>query len=179
MRRLIATAALLLVIPAAHADGLDLFLNNNTASVDYLTSFRGADLDVGFLFNNKSNWVANAGLLVLGRQYGNDSKVEGGFGAKIFFVSLGNTNVTALGVGGRAIWFPRSSRFGLGGYGYYAPDIVTSGGRSFLQVGVRAEFQLMETASIYVGYQDITVEPGGSGSQTVDDGPHIGIDLRF
>lgn len=179
MRRLIVTAALLLMIPAARADGLDMFLNNDTVSVDYLTSFRGADINFGMLYNNKSDWVGNVGLLVLGREYGSNSKVEGGFGGKLFFSSIGGTSVVALGIGGQAIYFPRSSKFGIGGYGYYAPDITTNGGRSFLQVGVRAEYQLIETASVYVGWQNITVEPGTSGSQTVDDGVHLGIDLRF
>jgi hypothetical protein len=180
MRRFLAFAAFLLAIPTARADGLDIFLNNDVASVDYLTSFRGADINVGYMFNRNSDWVANVGLLVLGREYGRNSKVEGGFGGKVFLANVGGTTVTAMGIGGQAIWFPRSSKFGIGGYGYYAPDITTSGGRSFLQLGARAEYELMETASIYVGFQNVTVQPGTSGGRiTVDDGIHLGIDLRF
>jgi hypothetical protein len=180
MRRLLLSAAFLVMIPVARADGLDIFLNNDVVSVDYLTSYRGADINAGFMFNKSSDWVANAGLLVLGREYGRNSKVEGGFGGKLFLANVGGSTVTALGIGGQAIWFPRSSRFGVGGYGYYAPDITTGGGRSFLQLGARAEFQLMETASIYVGFQNVTVEPGTSGGRvTLDDGIHLGVNLRF
>ena len=48
--------ALLLALPlipfnAANAKGLDIFLNNNTASAEYLTNVGGADVGFGFLLH--------------------------------------------------------------------------------------------------------------------------------
>jgi hypothetical protein len=179
MRRFLLAVTLVLSSLSARADGLDMFLNNNTVSADYLSSFRGADVNIGMLFNNRSDWVANAGLLVLGREYGGNNKVEGGFGGKVFLSSLNGTSMLAIGIGGQAIYFPRSSKFGFGGFAYYAPDITTNGGRSFLQYGARAEYQLIETASIYLGVHNITAELDSGASRTVDDGIHVGINLRF
>lgn len=179
MRRLIPALILFVLSASARADSLDIFLNNNTVSADYLSSFRGADINIGMLFNNRSDWVANAGLLVLGREYGGKNKVEGGLGGKVFLSSLNGTSVLAIGIGGQAIYFPQSSKLGFGGFAYYAPDITTNGGRSFLQYGARAEFQLIETASVYLGVHNISAELDSGASRTVDDGIHIGINLRF
>jgi len=182
MRRHLLAIILLATAGAVKADGLDIFLNNNTVGVDYLTTYRGSDINFGFLTsnaNNSSDWIAHGGLLVLGKEYGADSKVEGGLGAKVYFSSIGGNSVTAAAIGGQATYFPKSSKFGVGGYVYFAPDIITFGGSSFTEYGLRAEYQMIETASAYVGIHNITVTPDGSGSVKVDDGLHVGINLRF
>lgn len=179
MRHIFIAITLLGIVSFARADGLDIFLNNNTVSVDYLSTFRGSDINIGYLYNSNSDWVANIGLLVFGRDYGSDSKIEGGLGGKFYLSSVGNNSVMAMGIGGQATYFPRSSKFGVGGYLYYAPDIVTFTGRSFLEYGVRGEFQLVETASAYLGIHRITAEPDSGGAVTIDDGIHVGINLRF
>lgn len=179
MRRHLIAIILLVTTGAVKADGLDIFLNNKTVSIDYLTTYRGSDIDFGFLTNTSSNWVASAGLLVLGREYGAESKMEGGLGAKIYFSSVGGNSITAAAIGGQMTYFPRSSKFGMGGYLYYSPDIITFGGTSFIEYGVRAEYQLIETASVYVGLHNIAVNPDAGGTVNIDDGLHVGINLRF
>ncbi len=179
MRRHFLAIILLVTAGAAKADGLDIFINNNTVSVDYLTTYRGSDIDFGILTSTSGNWVASAGLLVLGREYGSSSKFEGGLGAKIYFSSIGGKSITAAAIGGQATYFPRSSKFGVGGYIYFSPDIITFGGTSFTELGVRAEYRMIETASAYVGLHNITVNPDAGGKVNLDDGLHVGINLRF
>jgi hypothetical protein len=164
---------------AVKADGLDIFLNNKTVSIDYLTTYRGSDIGFGFLTSTSNNWVANAGLLVLGREYGSGSKIEGGLGAKIYVSSANGNSITAAAIGGQATYFLQSSKFGVGGYLYYSPDIITFGGTSFTEYGVRAEYQMIETASVYVGIHNIAVDPDAGGTVKIDDGLHVGINLRF
>ncbi len=181
MRRFIFTVFLLGlgVVNTAKADGLDIFLNNDTVSVDYLTTYRGSDINFGYLYSTGGDWAGNIGLLVLGREYGANSKIEGGLGAKAFVSSVGGESVIAGSIGGQLTYFPQSSKLGLGGYIYYAPDIITFGGKSFLQYGVRVEFQLVETASAFVGIHRITVEPDVGPKSDIDDGFHVGVNLRF
>lgn len=181
MRRFILTIFLLWLgtIGIAKADGLDIFLNDNTVSLDYLTTYRGSDINFGYLYSTGGDWAANVGLLVLGREYGADSKIEGGLGAKAFVTSVGGESVLAGSIGGQLTYFPRSSKFGLGGYAYYAPDIITFGGTSFFQYGVRAEYQLIETASAFIGLHKISVETDSGLKRDIDDGFHVGINLRF
>jgi len=179
MRRHLIAIILLATAGTVRADGLDIFVNNKTVSIDYLTAYRGSDLNFGFLTNTSNDWVANAGLLVLGREYGSGSKIEGGLGAKIFLTSVSGVTVTAAAIGGQAIYFPRSSKVGVGGYLYYAPDIITFGGTGLTQYGVRVEYKMIETASVYVGIHNISVNPDAGGTVTIDDGLHVGINLRF
>jgi hypothetical protein len=181
MRRIILTFFLLGLVATSstRADGLDIFLNNDTVSVDYLTNYRGSDINFGYLYSTSGDWAGNIGLLVLGREYGADSKMEGGLGAKMFVTSVGSESIVAASIGGQVTYFPRSSRFGLGGYLYFAPDIVTFGGKGLMQYGVRAEFQMVETASAFIGLHKIEVENDASVKRSIDDGLHVGINLRF
>ncbi len=179
MRRHLLAIILLATAGAVKADGLDIFVNDRTASIDYLTAYRGSDINFGFLTNTSSDWVANAGLLVLGRDYGSGSKLEGGLGAKIYLTSIGGNSIIAAAIGGQATYFPQSSKFGVGGYLYHSPDIITFGGTSFTQYGVRVEYKMIETASVYMGVHNISVSPDAGGSVTIDDGLHVGINLRF
>lgn len=179
MRRIYLAIILLAATGIVRADGLDIFLNDRTVSVEYLTNYRGSDISVGFLTSTSSNWVASAGLLVLGREYGSNSKIEGGLGVKIFLSSVASNSVLAAAIGGQVIYFPRTSKIGLGGFLYYSPDIITFGGTSFLEYGVRAEYRLIETASIFIGLHNVAVSPDAGGTVKIDDGLHIGINLRF
>jgi hypothetical protein len=164
---------------STRADGLDIFVNDNTFSVDYLSTYRGSDINFGYLYSTSGDWAGNLGLLVLGREYGADSKMEGGLGVKAFITSVGGESIAALSIGGQATFFPRSSKFGLGGYLYFSPDIITFGGKGLAQYGVRAEYQMVETASVYIGLHKLEIENDASVKASIDDGLHIGVNLRF
>lgn len=179
MRHIVLALLLFIPIGNASAKGLDIFLNNNTASAEYLTNMGGADVGFGFLFNTNGDWVGHGSMLIFGREYSRSSKIEGGLGGKLFFANLGGSTVAALGLGGQMTYFPKSSKFGFGGYGYYAPTIVTMSANNFLEYGVRAEFQMMETASIYLGVHHTDVEMSVGVSRVVDDGLHFGVNIRF
>lgn len=179
MRRIYLALLMLATFGVAKADGLDIFLNDRTVSVEYLTTYGGSDVSFGFLSSTSNNWIASAGLLVLGKEYGTDSAVEGGLGAKIYLSSVGGNSILSAAIGGQVIYFPQASKFGFGGFLYYSPDIITFGGTSFLEYGVRAEYRMIETASIYVGLHNVAVSPDAGGTINVDDGLHVGINLRF
>ena len=179
MRKFLVLLMLLTPIGQANAKGLDIFLNNDTASVEYLTNMGGADVGAGFLFNTSNDWIAHGTMLVFGREYSRSNKVEGGLGGKLYLANVGNSTVAALGLGGQMTFFPKASKFGFGGYGYYAPQIVASGANGMMEYGVRVEFQMMETASMYLGVHHVDVDTTGSGKRVVDDGLHFGVNIRF
>ena len=179
MRRIYLAIFLSVTAGAVKADGLDIFLNDKTVGVEYLTTYRGSDISFGFLTGASSNWVVSAGLLVLGTEYGADSKIEGGLGAKVYLSSIGGNSIVAAAIGGQVIYFPQSLKFGVGGFLYYSPDIITFGGTSFIESGIRAEYRMLETASVYVGLHNVTVSPDSGSTVKVDDGFHVGINLRF
>ena len=118
-------------------------------------------------------------MLVFGREYNSTSRIEGGLGGKAYLANIGGASVTAIGLGGQMTYFPRNSKLGFGGYAYYAPSIVTSNAKNLLEYGARIEFQMMETASAYIGvhHTDVEVTPGVT--NVVDDGLHFGVTIRF
>lgn len=179
MRKLLISMALLLPFSQANAKGLDIFLNNNTASAEYLTNMGGADVGFGMLFNTSSDWIAHGSMMVFGREYNRSNKIEGGLGGRAYLANIGGSTVAALGLGGQVTFFPKSSKFGFGGYGYYAPQIVSSGANGLIEYGLRAEFQMMETASIYLGVHHVDVDTTSTGNRVVDDGVHFGVNIRF
>ena len=181
MRKPVLVLSLLLFLPwgSVQAKALDIFLNNNTASAEYLTTLGGADVGFGYLYNTSGDWIAHAAMLVFGREYNSSSRVEGGLGGKAYLSNIGGASVAALGLGGQMTYFPKNSKFGFGGYAYYAPSIVTSNARNLLEYGVRAEFQMMETASAYIGIHHTNVELSPGVSRVVDDGVHFGVNIRF
>ncbi len=179
MRKLVLALSLLLPVSAANAKSLDIFLNNNTVSAEYLTNMGGADVGFGFMFNTSNDWVAHGSMLIFGREYSRSSKIEGGLGGKLYLANVGGASVAALGLGGQMTYFPKSSKFGFGGYGYFAPDIVASNARSMIEYGARAEFQMMETANVYIGVHHTDVQLISGLTRQIDDGLHFGINIRF
>lgn len=181
MRKSVFVLFLMMLMPygSAQAKALDIFLNNNTASAEYLTTLGGADAGFGFLYNTSGDWIAHAAMLVFGREYNSTSRIEGGMGGKAYMANINGSTVTALGLGGQMTYFPKNSKFGFGGYAYYAPSIVTSSAKNLLEYGVRAEFQMMETASAYVGIHHTEVGYSSGATSVVDDGLHFGVNLRF
>ena len=179
MRKFLIGLALLVPFSQANAKGLDIFLNNNTASAEYLTNMGGADVGFGMLFNTNSDWIAHGSMMVFGREYNRSNKIEGGLGGRAYLANIGGSTVAALGLGWQVTFFPKSSKFGFGGYGYYAPQIVASGANGLIEYGLRAEFQMMETASIYLGVHHVDIDTTSSGNRVVDDGVHVGVNIRF
>lgn len=181
MRKPVVALFFLLLMPvgSVQARALDIFLNNDTASVEYLTNLGGADVGFGYLYNTSGDWIAHGTMLVFGREYNRSSRIEGGIGGKAYLANIGGSSVSAIGLGGQMTYFPRTSKFGLGGYAYFAPSIATSNANNFFEYGARAEFQMMETASAYVGIHHTEVELAPGLTRVVDDGLHFGVNIRF
>lgn len=172
--------AVVLLFPGlAYADGIDIFLNDRTVSAEYLTVWGGSDVGFGGLYNKNGDVVAHGSILVFGREQARRSTIEGGIGGKLYAASIGGTSVAALGIGGQITVFPRGSRFGFGGYGYYAPDILSANVRGLIEGGARAEFRMFDNASIFLGIHRIHVETAPGTTTMVDDGVHFGVNIRF
>lgn len=183
MRFRILLAALTLGMSgAAAADSIDINLNDDAIQAIYATNWRTAEFNVGFLTNSdKDNWAASMGLLALGQKQTGSSRVEGGLGGKLYYADVADQNVLALGLGGQFRVFPGNGPIGLGGYLYYAPDVVTGmDGKHFWEAGARAEFEMVRnSASLYVGYRKMRADLDIGRDVTVDSGWHAGVKIIF
>jgi hypothetical protein len=167
---------------AVAADSIDVNLNHDSIQAIYATRVSTAEVNFGFLNNSDRNdWVASAGLLVLGDNRGAQTRTEIGVGGKAYFASVGNQNIYALGLGGQGRVFPNNGPIGIGGYAFYAPDVVTGGhGKQFWEAGARVEFEMIKnTASVYLGYRKVRAELDVGGKVTVDSGGNVGLQINF
>lgn len=183
MRLRIFLAALAAVFSgAAAADALDINLNDESVQAVYTTNWRAAEMNVGLLSNSdQDDWAASVGLLALGEQQSGATRIEGGLGGKIYLVDVANQDVLALGLGGQFRTFPGNGPIGIGGYLYYAPEIVTAmDGDKLWEIGVRAEFEVVKnTANAYVGYRKMRADLDDGRNITVDSGLHVGVKITF
>ncbi len=167
---------------AARADSLDINLNDDTVEAAYGTYFRTADLSFGVLYNeNREDWVAHAGLLAIGIRESRDTRSYAGLGGKLYYASVRDKDVLALGLGGLLRWFPGNGPVGLGASLFYAPNVVTAiDGEKFWEFVARVEFEVVKgTASLYLGYRKIRAELDTGAKVDVDDDPHLGIRISF
>lgn len=179
--RLIVFALLAAASVSAAADSVDLNLSSDSIEARYNTGFGAGEMTVGALYNNNQNdWAANVGLLATSESIHANSRLEGGLGGKVYAVSVGSSQVLALGLGGQFRWFPGNRSVGVGGYAFYAPNIVTGvDGKRFWEAGVRVEVELVKNSSAYVGYREVRAELDNDTNVNVDRGAFIGMLIKF
>ncbi len=167
---------------AVSADSIDINLNNDSLQAIYATNWRAAEFNMGLLSNtDQDDWAASMGLLALGEKQTGATRIEGGFGGKIYLADVANQDVLALGLGGQFRTFPNNGPIGLSGFLYYAPDIVTAmDGEKFWELGARVEFEMVKKgANIYLGYRKVRADLDDGRNITVDSGFHAGIKITF
>ncbi|OGI51899.1 MAG: hypothetical protein A3A87_00525 [Candidatus Muproteobacteria bacterium RIFCSPLOWO2_01_FULL_60_18] len=121
------------------------------------------------------------GLLAFGEKLAQGSRTEAGLGGKLYYASVSNEDVLALGLGGQFRFFPNDGLIGVSGYLFYAPDVVTAmDGKKFWEAGARVEFEIVKkTANIYLGYRKVQADLDNNARVTVDSGTHAGVRIVF
>jgi ABC-type amino acid transport substrate-binding protein len=181
MRALAAVAAAGLAA-AASADSFDINVNSDAVEARYATNFRSAEFTVGGLYNGDEDaWLASTGLLAIGERSTKDSRSEAGLGGRIYGGSVDNQDLLALALGGQFRWFPGNGPFGVGAYGYIAPDVVTGiDAKLFWEAGARVEYEVVKnTAGVYLGYRRARAEFKDDTNRDLDKGGHIGLHISF
>ncbi|HSC48301.1 MAG TPA: YfaZ family outer membrane protein [Gammaproteobacteria bacterium] len=170
---------------ATQAANIDFNLGSNAAAVDFSTNLTDSGLvgDLGYLHHTDRVDVLDAGLALNGNASPVGSPLIFNVGAKAFFISPKNVNENglAIGVGAnfRYTW-PTYNRFAIGGELYYAPSIVSFRNTDrYLQAGVRAAYQVLRNADLYVGYRYVSAAFGGSSNITLDSSLMVGMSLTF
>lgn len=180
--RTILVTALAGYAAAVSADALDINVSSDTVEAGYTVNFRSAEFTAGALYNrDRDDWVASAGLLAKGELGGTSTRSEAGLGGKVYGASVGSQELLAVGLGGQFRIFPGNGPFGIGAYGYYAPEILTGlDGNRFWEAGARAEFEVVQrTASLYVGYRKVRANLDNGSAANIAKGGFAGIRVSF
>jgi hypothetical protein len=179
--RLIVFALLAAASFSAAAGSVDLNLSSDTIEAKFYANAGAADWTFGGLYNRDTRDRAlNVGLLAVGETAVAGSRIEGGLGGKLYGVSVGNSEALALALGLQARWFPGNGSFAIGGYGFYAPRVVTVlDGERFYDIGVRAEVEVIRNSFLYIGYRQVQVELDNNTKVNVDKGGFVGMQVKF
>ena len=192
IRRLIISALLLIISPLAFADTLDLSLNNNAVAFNYITSAAGlmpsnADLQVGFLYNDSMNTLANAGLIVKADN-ADSTDLTLAVGTKVLVGMIKNyapgttQNVAALVIGGELSFTPPAAKQLTAAIYYFAgPHITTFGDADRSnQWGAHVDFEVNPGTKVYAEYRETNFGIAATGqTATVDSGLYVGLKLSF
>lgn len=179
---------LLAATNAVQAADLELALSGESAAAELFMDSSslasgGADIRFGLLFNEDDDLVGSLGLVVRGTPAG-QQPYSFGLGAQIYMASVDSLDegLTALALGGGVKYYiPANMPIALGGELFFAPSITTTGdGDSFLDFRVRAEVELLPSATAFVGYRSLSSEfDGDVDDYDIDDNLHLGIRLQF
>ena len=170
---------------AARGANLDFNLASNALAVDYTASLTdtGLEGDIGYLHHTDRVDIADVGLDLKGNASPVGSPLIFGVGGKFFYISPKGTssNGEVIGIGAhfRYTW-PTYNRFAIGGELYYAPSVVSFGDADrYLQYGVRAAYEILRNADVYVGYRHVSAAFNGSPNVTLDSSIVVGMSLTF
>jgi len=182
--RLLVLLALFLASGGAAADSLDVNIHDDALRIVYgkgLASVsRGAELELGHMYNQKDDYVSHVGFVVSGENWSNAGVFDIGLGARAVYVGIEPLDASAVALGGRVRFSP-VHRVGVGGSVFHAPDIVAYGdAESYTEYSVRLDYQLLPQGFVYLGYRKM--ELGITGTDTtaeIDDNGHLGMRLLF
>lgn len=174
----------------AMADAIDITLRDSSAQFQYKSSMGRdalgkAEFHGGVLYVNKHNMMGDFGLMVKDELGGNAPGFSVGVGLKglVVQVSKNNTdyNVSAMALGGMVRYSPPDAhRLGIVGEVYFSPNILTFGAADrYLESGVRAEFEIIPQAVVYLGYRRIGFDIKGQPYAILDEGANVGVRISF
>jgi hypothetical protein len=185
VRPLVALTACALSATGLQAAELDLNLNDDAAKLSYAAdvSDRNLRVDGGVLHHQDRGDVLHIGLNLIGDASPGANPVTGGLGGRLIYADadLNNRDAVYLGIGGFLRYtLPTYDRFSVYGHLYYAPDVLAFGdGDRYQEAEARVSYNVLRQADLYLGVRYSNARFDNAGSQTIDNGLHIGIQLRF
>lgn len=184
----ILAVSLLVGSTVACADAIDINLRDNAAQLQYKAAMGGTNLGksefhVGGLYSQPNNVMADIGILVKDDIGGNAPGVSAGVGVKALAARLSpaKLSASALAIGGMVRFSPPAERrFGIVGELYLSPSIITFGqANRYLETTVRAEYEMIPQAQVYLAYRKMEFDLKTLGNTTLDQGFNVGVKLSF
>jgi hypothetical protein len=166
----------------AIAGTVDVNINSNVIEGSYNSDPTTYQYRFGALRNaDTHDWLAHGGFIVLGEHVNPSVRSHIGVGARVYGGSSGPNDIFAVPLGGQFTWYPGDSAIGVGGYAYYAPNVLTGlDAKEFYDAGVRIEAEVIKpTAVVYVGYRRVQAKFTDDSTTKIDSGVNIGLRLSF
>ncbi len=184
----ILAVSLLASSAVANADALDINLRDTAAQLQYKAAMGGSNIGksefhMGAIYSQPNNVMGDMGILVKDDIGGNAPGVSAGVGVKVLAarVTPARISVSALALGGLVRFSPPAERrFGVAAELYLSPSIITFGQADrYLETTVRAEYEMIPQAQVYVAYRKMEFSVKNVGTQSFDQGFNVGVKLSF
>jgi hypothetical protein len=190
MKRVSFAAALVLASVAAHAETIDLNLNNAvlhgdfTGPLNHVIAGANGVYDIGGAFgrgdsqNLREGYV---GALITGDAGAAPAMVTAGLGLRLMGMKLSGVSGGALALGGQAEGrLPQYNRVGAFVSAYWSPGVASTGDlNGYLEYTGSIDYQVIREASVYAGYRQIKIRGNNFPWGTVDTGFNFGLRLNF
>jgi len=139
--------------------------------------------DLGWLHHQTRGDAIHLGIHLVDEASNGKDSLQAGLGVRFVYTQPDNALVdgSALALGGFVRYvLPNANRFNIGGYLYYAPDVVSFGDVvEYYDVGARIGYNVVRDADVYLGVRSTKADYGGPGRFSFDSGLHIGFEIRF
>jgi hypothetical protein len=197
MNKLLTTAVLLATTATAQAETADI--NFSSESVRFAlagplsrakTGLVG-QYDAGVIYKQRGDnrndprdarlTLGHVGALATGDAGAKGLKMAAGLGGRVILADREDATGGAFALGGQFdVRMPGFERLGLSGYGYLAPTIVTFGEvEQYHEYALDLDFQIVRSASAYVGFRQVFVKTEDSGKGDADSEGHLGLRVNF
>ena len=186
--RTFLVAVLALCTHMAMARTMDVNLSSDTAEFRFGMNpsaqgrLSNSELDLGVIFTTDDDILGVLGIQVMGDTGSRSPGLKAGVGVKMFGGSTDKGNdFVAVSLGGSLRYNPPFlDRFDIRAYINYAPKIVSfMDADNFSYYGVRAGYEIMQEALVYIGYRKIELGPEKGSDETIDSGMNIGVEFYF
>jgi len=181
--------ASLLVLPGwAAANDLEAALSSETAqftlrSDSSIIGWGGAELGVGFFYNNDDDYVAQFGLMQR-RQASEKMPLTLGVGVKAYLGELNTPSegIFTIAIGGEVRYtIPGVMPMSVYLTANYAPKITSfSDTEELIDTDIGFQIEVLPQTSAFIGYRNLKVNlSNGRNYDMDDDRLHIGVRLTF
>lgn len=171
---------------AAPASELNLNVNDDAARLTFAWPALAREklqFDAGWLHHQDRGDVGHFGLHLVDLASTGRYPVTGGLGAKAFYVSSDDLDRDGfvLGLGGFLEYtFPQYNRFSVSGHVYVGPDVLAFGDADqYREIEGRVSYNVLREADIYLGLRYLNTEFDDGRDTNIDNGTHVGVELRF
>jgi len=178
----------LALVPAAHANDFEAALSKETAQFTFrsdssLIGWGGADLALGFFYNDDSDFIGQASLLQM-RQPSEETPITFGVGVKAYLGHLDDIDqdVAAFAVGGTVRYtIPGTMPMAVYARGFYAPDITSfADAEKVIDYTIGFQLEILPQTVGFVGIRHLEFDTDDKDGYDADDNNfHVGVRLTF
>jgi hypothetical protein len=187
MGRLLAAALLAGFATTTQAAGVEVYLSNKTAQLQFMgdaggIGLPGAEMSFGLFYSDDKDYMGTFGLKASGTPAG-EQPLTFGLGGKVYIGSIDrpDQNFQALALGAEARYtIPANMPMAIAADIHFAPSVTSFGDADQLvDFGVRFELEVTPGVSGFLGYRQLTLDLDQDSSYEMDDHVHFGVRFSF